>query len=75
MYIATMDSESKTWISLGGTTEEAKGAILDKWNYEQREMAARGYIEEATIFDDVGALEYEYEINIVKVQRGECVNW
>lgn len=75
MYIATMDSESKTWIALGGTTEEAKGAILNKWNYEQREMVARGYLEEATIFESVEDLEEEYEINTVNVPRGGCVNW
>lgn len=75
MYIAMMDSESKTWMALGGTSEEAQGALLNEWNAQQRELYARGYIEEKALFESVEDLEEEYEIVIINVPRGGCVSW
>ena len=80
MYIARMFSESKEWIALGNTEEEAKTAILTEWNEKQRRLEKfrweRGYDgEEAYYYDDVAALEEDYDIVVFKLMPGMCEDW
>jgi hypothetical protein len=75
MYIGIMDSESLEWMSLGHTETEAKQAILDSWNSHQRTLVHNGSINTPLIFGSIIDLEKEYDIEINKIEPGECKFW
>ena len=72
MFVATMESENKSWIALGETIEEAKDAILEKWNDDQRDMVQRGWLNSPTYFRSVNKLDEEYGIIVQAIELGEC---
>lgn len=80
MYVARMFSETMEWVALGNTEEEAKNAILTEWNEKQRRLEnyrwERGYDgEESYYYDDVEALEEDYDIAVFKLMPGTCEAW
>lgn len=80
MFIATMDSESRSWVALGQTEEEAKDAILTAWNEHQHKLNGnrwmRDYPAEGGFFYDTAEdLEEDYQITVVRLNAGECVHW
>lgn len=78
-FVAMMESESRSWVALGKTEEEAKEAILTAWNEHQHKLQSHrwygnGY-EFPVFYDTVDALEEDYAINVVRLNAGECVHW
>ena len=67
MIIAEMWSESRTWISKGKTEEEAKRAILSKWNKEQDRFGLDNK------YSTTGELEEHYDISIYDLTNDDCI--
>ena len=72
MVVAIMESEHYTWVGLGDTEKEACGAILKKWNDNQRELENRGY-KTAEIYNTPSELMDYYGIHTYELNRGEAV--
>jgi len=76
MFIAQMDSESCSWIALGNTEDEAKIALMDRWNKRQRYLSQNGIIDESWLVDNPKYLDEEYGISVVELESGECkMDW
>ena len=73
MFIAIMDSESKEWFSLAETENEAKEAILEKWNKDQVSMVRNGWKNQPETFSSIKKLEECYNIQIIRIEKNECV--
>ena len=74
MFVATMDSESKTWMALGNTEEGAKEAIRLEWNRSQAKMEESGY-KQAETFNSVEDMEEEYSISTYALEAGQAISW
>jgi hypothetical protein len=74
MFVATMDSESKTWMALGNTEENAKEAIRLEWNRCQAKMEQDGY-KHAETFSSIEEMEEEYDINAYALEAGQAISW
>lgn len=79
MYLAMMESESRSWVALGQTEDEAKEAILTAWNEHQHKLQSHRWYgngrEFPVFYDTVDALEEDYAITVVRLNAGECVHW
>lgn len=73
MYVAMMASESRDWISLGKTREEAKDALLKAWNDRQHKLEGRGW--NTYYFETSEELEEEYGINVMALAPGMAIDW
>lgn len=73
MFVAMMESESRSWVALGKTENQAKNAILTEWNEFQRRLGNHGF--DNNWCESVEALEEDYEITVVRLNAGECVHW
>lgn len=73
MIVAIMSSETMEWYSLGRDEKEAKEAILHSWNKNQISLVKSGWKNEAETFADVEKMEKEYDIEIIKLNPGECI--
>lgn len=80
MFVAMMDSESRTWVALGKTEAEAKNAILAEWNELQRKMEDNRWMRDfdrggGFYYDTAEDLEEDYQITVVELKAGECQHW
>lgn len=76
MFIATMESESCSWVALGNTEDEAKIALMERWNKRQRHLKQNGTINQTWIINNPKYLEEEYGIRVVELQPGQCkMDW
>lgn len=79
MYVAMMESETMSWMALGTTREEAKEAILKKWNEHMDRVAKYDnyghYDWESNKYDSVEMLEMDYDICSIRLNPGECEAW
>ena len=76
MFIAQMDSESCSWIALGNTEDEAKIALMERWNKRQRYLSQNGIIDEPWLVGNPKYLDEEYGISVVELEPGECkMDW
>ena len=73
MFIAQMDSETRTWYATGKREDIAKTAILRKWNEEQKRLFDTGWIDEPCMYSNTNDLDEEYGIHVFEVKEGECV--
>ena len=78
MFIATMETESYTWMSLGETEEQVKQAILDRWN--KRQLQAKQSMKdllgfEPTFYKTVEEMENDYSILCKDIEPGQCEIW
>ena len=77
--VAMMESESMSWMALGNTEDEAKEAILKKWNDHMTRLAEMDMYEhfdwESNKYESVEAMEWDYEITTVRLAPGECEAW
>ena len=69
-FVGEMESESFSWIALGTTEEETKGAIKEAWNRNQQSLEQHGYTP--YYFNTIEELEEEYDITITKLAPGSC---
>lgn len=74
MYMATMDSESQSWMSLGRTEEEAKEALRIEWNKCQKSLERNGY-KNAETFSTFDEMDEEYTISIHAIEVGTAISW
>lgn len=72
MFVATMESESMSWVSLGSTKEEALEAIRKKWNTRQRVLKKSGRIYGTMIFKNTEDIDNYYGISVYELNCGEC---
>ncbi len=72
MFVATMESESLSWVALGNTENEAKYALAKRWNERQMHLVQNGIIDEPWLIGNPKHLEEEYGINIWQLEPGEC---
>lgn len=76
MFIAQMVSESCSWMALGNTKDEAKIALMERWNKRQRYLSQNGIIDEPWLVSNPKYLEEEYGIEVKELQPGECkMDW
>lgn len=80
MYVAMMDSESRTWVALGKTEAEAKNAILTAWNEHQQTMESNRWMRDfendgGFYYETAEDLEEDYQITVVELKAGECQHW
>lgn len=70
VYVAQMESESFSWLSVGETEEQAKTAILKEWN--KRIKSNSEYY--GILFEkwDMEKLETYYAITVEKIGNGQC---
>jgi len=73
MFVAMMESESRSWVALGKTEKEAKNAILAEWNELQRMLGNHGFNNNWC--ESVEELEEWYQVTVVRLDAGECVHW
>ncbi len=72
MFVAIMDSETCAWYALGNTENEAKYALVERWNKRQMYLSQNGMIDEPWLVCNPKYLEEEYGITIAKLNPGEC---
>lgn len=73
-YVATMDTDSRSWVALGSTEKQAKTALLKAYNKEQKSLEEWGY-KIAEPFKTVDALEEYYGIRVINLGVGEVKNY
>ena len=70
VWVAMMESESKSWVAVAETEDRAKESILDKWNEHQEVLAKRGW--DTYIYENVDDLDEYYGIDTVRIPMGFC---
>ena len=75
MFVATMESESLSWMALGETEEDAENAILEKWNLHQRNLVNNGWKNSPDYYMSAKRLEEEYGITVTELEVNECKYW
>ena len=79
MYVARMFSETMEWVAIGNTEEEAKEAILKKWNEHMDNLAKYDnygrYDWESGKYESVEMMEMDYDIAVFKLMPGTCEAW
>ena len=79
MYVAMMESESMSWMALGNTEDEAKEAILKKWNEHMDNLAKYDnygqYDWESGKYESVEMMEMDYDICVMGLTPGVCEAW
>ena len=73
--IATMESESLTWVATGFSKEEAQTALLKKWNKYQRRLVNCKRKDVADYFNDYDELSDVYDVTIIEINVGDAVFW
>ena len=73
MFIAIMESETRTWYALAKTESDAKEAIREKWNNEQYALVQNGWKNKPDTYSSVKKLEEDYDISVVEIQEDECI--
>ena len=73
MYIAQMDTERYDYMSLGNTEADAKNAIRDKWNANQRTMKEQGWINTPHYYRTIEAMEKDYDITVFQLESGQAI--
>ena len=77
MFIAMMDSETKTWIAKGKTEQDAKEALRKAWNKDQNRimkyMGENGEIFIPIICKNTDDLDEMYGVSIFDLTDTDCV--
>ena len=76
MFVATMESESCSWIALGITENDAKEALMERWNSHQAHLYQNGTINAPWYVSNPKYLEEEYGVLVIRLQPGQCkMDW
>ena len=70
VYVAQMETESFSWLSVGETEEQAKDAVLKRWNRNVKSQSE--YYGTPYKKWDMETLESYYEVTVERVGMGEC---
>lgn len=73
-YVATMDTDSRSWVALGSSEKSAKVALLKAYNKEQKLLEEWGY-KVAEPFKKVADLEEYYGIRVTYLGVGEAKSY
>lgn len=73
-YVATMDTDSRSWVALGSSEKSAKVALLKAYNKEQKSFEEWGY-KVAEPFKTVDELDEYYGIRVTYLGVGEAKNY
>lgn len=83
MYIAMMESESKSWVALGKTENEAKAALMEVWNNAQAMLEIKrdhfwddaiGYVPNNMV-ETPEMLDEWYGVQTIALDAGEGTYW
>ena len=70
-YVATMDTDSRSWVALGSSEKSAKVALLRAYNQNQKALEEWGY-KVAEPFKTVDDLEEYYGVRTWYLGVGEA---
>lgn len=73
-YVATMDTDSRSWVALGNSEKSAKVALLKAYNKEQKSLEEWGY-KVAEPFEKVADFEEWYGIRVTYLGVGEAKSY